>query len=104
MRTKLILLSPELKILAGERKRCSLLASKDLWSQFQCRQAVDGILFQLVNSTGVLLGMLQSAMTEETGDSLDVGTVIEDVHGEAMAGAMPADVFFDTGTFYPSLH
>ena len=35
MRPKLILLSPELKILAGEKKRCSLLASKNLWSQFQ---------------------------------------------------------------------
>lgn len=29
------------------------------------------------------LGMLKSAMTEEAGDSLNVSSVIEDVHGKA---------------------
>ena len=81
MRTRLIHLSPEKK-LAGEKKRCSLLASKDLWSQFQCRQAVDGILFQLVNGAGVFLGVLQTAMAEEAGNGLDVGPVVKDIHGE----------------------
>jgi hypothetical protein len=43
MQTKLILFSPELEMLAGERKKCFLMASKDLWSQFQWWKAVDGI-------------------------------------------------------------
>lgn len=43
-------------------------------------------------------------MAEETGNGLNVGSVVEDVHGEAMAGAMPADVLFDPSTLHPSLN
>ena len=46
----------------------------------ECWQAVDGILFQLVNGTGVFLGVFQTAMAEKTGNGLDVGTVVEDVY------------------------
>ena len=43
-------------------------------------------------------------MAEEAGNGLEVGSVVEDVHGEAVAGAMPADVLVDAGTIYPSLY
>ena len=43
-------------------------------------------------------------MAEEAGNGLDVSPVVEDVHGEAVVGAMPADVFFNTGTFHPSFY
>jgi len=42
-------------------------------------------------------------MAEEAGNGLDVGSVVEDVHGEAVAGTMPVDVLVDAGTFHPSL-
>ena len=42
-------------------------------------------------------------MAEKTGNGLDIGTVVEDIHGEGMASTMPTDVFVDAGTFYPSL-
>jgi hypothetical protein len=34
----------------------------------KCWQAVDGILFQLINGTGIFLGVLQTAMAEKAGD------------------------------------
>ena len=71
--------------------------------QVECWQAVDGILLQLINGTGVFLGVLQAAVAEEAGNGLDVGTVVEDVHGEGVASAVPTDVLVDTSTFYPSL-
>ena len=89
---------------AGERKNISsLFASKWIRLQVECWQAVDGILLQLINGTGVFFGVLQTAMTKEAGNGLDVGTIVEDVHGEGMASAMPADVLVDAGTFHPSL-
>ena len=87
---------------AGERKihlLFSLVNESMLY--VKCWQAVDGILFQLVNGTGVFLGMLQTAMAEKTGNGLDVGTVVEDVHGEGVASAMPTDVLVDAGTLHP---
>ena len=47
--------------------------------------------------------MLQTAVAEEAGNGLDVGTVVENVHGEGVASTMPTDVFVDAGTFNPSL-
>lgn len=64
---------------------------------------VDGILFQLVNGTCVFLGVLQPTVAEQAGNSLDIGTIVEDVHGKGVASTMPADVLVDTGTFHPSL-
>ena len=48
--------------------------------------------------------MLQTAVAEKAGNGLDVGTIVEDVHGEGMASAMPADVLVDAGTFHPPLN
>ena len=42
-------------------------------------------------------------MAEKAGNSLDVGTIVEDVHCEGVASAMPANVLVDAGTFHPSL-
>ena len=47
--------------------------------------------------------MLQSAVAEKAGNGLDAGSVIEDVHGKGVTGAMPADVLVNAGTFHPSL-
>ena len=47
--------------------------------------------------------MLQTAMTKEASNGLDVGTVVEDVHSKGVASTMPTDVFVDAGTFHSSL-
>ena len=64
--------------------------------QVECWQAVNGILFQLVNVTGVFLGVLQTAMAKKAGNGLDIGTIVEDVNSEGMAAHMPTDVFFSS--------
>ena len=68
----------------------------------QFRQAVDGILLQLIYGTSVFLDVLQAAMTKDAGDGLDVGAIVEEVDGAGMAGAMPADMLVDAGAFHPS--
>ena len=62
---------------------------------------VDGILFQLVNGTGVFLSMLQTAVAEKAGNSLDICTIVEDVHGEGVASAMPTNMLVNAGTLHP---
>lgn len=47
---------------------------------------------------GVLLGVLQSAITEETGDSLDVSRV-ENVHSKSVMRAVPAQLARDIFLF-----
>ena len=42
-------------------------------------------------------------MTKKAGNSLDICTIVEDVHGKGVASAMPTDVLVDAGTFHPSL-
>ena len=42
-------------------------------------------------------------MTEEAGDSLDVGTIIKDVDRKRMAGAVPGDMLVDAGRFNPAV-
>ena len=42
-------------------------------------------------------------MAKKAGNGLDIGTIVEDVNSEGMAGAMPTDVLVDAGTFNPSL-
>lgn len=70
----------------------------------QFRQAVDGILLQLVYGAGIFLNVLQSAMTKDAGDSLDVVAIVKEVHSARMAGTVPTDVLVDAGTFHPSFH
>lgn len=40
-------------------------------------------------------------MSEDAGYGLDVGTVAEEVGAAAVAGAVPGDVFLDTGASHP---
>ena len=89
---------------AGERKKYLLFSPvNESMLEVECRQAVDGILLQLVNDTGVFLSVLQAAMAEKAGNSLDVGTVVENVQGEGVASAVPADVLVNSGTLHPPL-
>ena len=66
----------------------------------QFRQAVDGVLLQLVYGAGIFLDVLQSAMTKDAGDSLDVVAIVEEVHSAGVAGAVPTDVLVDAGAFH----
>ena len=75
----------------------------ELCYRLNADKTVDSIPFQLVNGTGVFLGVLQTAMTKEAGNGFYVGTIVEEIHGEGMASAMSADVLVDAGTFNPSL-
>ena len=54
---------------------CFTSVSVKLHSAFS-HLTVDGILLQLVNGTGVFLGVLQSAMAEKAGNGFDIGTVV----------------------------
>ena len=47
--------------------------------------------------------MFQTAVAEKAGNSLDICTIVEDVHSKGVASAVPADVLVDAGTFNPSL-
>ena len=40
-------------------------------------------------------------MAKKAGNGLDIGTIVEDVNSEGMAGAMPTDVLVDAGTLHP---
>jgi hypothetical protein len=47
--------------------------------------------------------VLEAAVTEEAGDSFDVGTVIKDIDRKGMAGAVPGDMLFDASGFDPTV-
>ena len=40
-------------------------------------------------------------MAEQTGNGLDVGSIVEDVDSEGMAGTVPADMLVYAGTLHP---
>ncbi len=40
-------------------------------------------------------------MAEQTGNGLDVGSIVEDVDSEGMTGAVPADMLVYAGTLHP---
>ena len=44
--------------------------------------------------------MLQTAVAEKAGNSLDICTIVEDVHSKGVASTMPADVLVDAGTLH----
>lgn len=51
--------------------------------------------------SGVFFGMGETAVSEDAGDGLDVGTVAQQVCSATVTGAVPGDVFLDTGTGDP---
>ncbi len=72
----------------GKKKNSFLSLLFDISCLYvQFRQAVDGILLQLVFGAGIFLNVLQSAMTKDAGDSLDVVAIVEEVDGTGVAGA-----------------
>ena len=72
----------------GKKKNSFLSLLLDISCLYvQFRQAVDGILLQLVYGAGIFLNVLQSAMTKDAGDSLDVVAIVEEVDGTGVAGA-----------------
>ena len=42
-----------------------------------------------------------AAMAEKAGNSLDICTIVKDVHSKGVASTMPADVLVDAGTLHP---
>ena len=72
----------------GKKKNSFLSLLFDISCLYvQFRQAVDGILLQFVNGTGVFLDVLQAAVTKDAGDSLDVGAVVVEIDGAGVAGS-----------------
>ena len=59
-------------------------------------QTIYRLTFQFVHRPSIFLRVLQSAMPQKTCNGLDVGTIIQDIHGKAMASTMPTNVFTDT--------
>ena len=65
------------------------------------RERVDGGLFEGIDGAGVFLGVGEAAVSEDAGYGFDIGAVAEQVGAATVAGAMPGDVFLDTGTGDP---
>ena len=72
--------------------------------QLQFWQTIDCLRLQLIHRSSIFLGVFQSAISQQTCNGLDVGTIIEDIYRKAMASTMPTDTFVDTCTFYPSFY
>lgn len=62
---------------------------------------VDGSLFERIDGAGVFLGVGETAVAEDAGNGLDVGSVAEEVGAAAVTSAVPCDMFLDTGTGDP---
>ena len=45
--------------------------------QSNIRQEVDGFAFERIDGAGVFFGVLEAGMTDEQGNSFDVGSVVE---------------------------
>ena len=58
-------------------------------------------MFEGIDGAGVFLGVGESAVTEDAGNGLDVGTVAQQVRSATVAGAVPSDMFLDAGTGDP---
>ena len=72
----------------GKKKNSFLSLLFDISCLYvQFWQAVDGILLQFVYDAGVFLDVLQAAMTEDAGVSLDVGAVVVEIDGAGVAGS-----------------
>ena len=69
--------------------------------QFEWWHGIDCCLFEGIDSAGVFLGVSETAVAEDAGYGLDVGSVAQQVGSTAMTGAVPGDVFLDTGTGDP---
>ena len=50
-------------------------------------------LLQPVHFMGILLGALQSAMSQQTWKDLYVSSAAEDIHSKAVPNTMPTDMF-----------
>ena len=48
--------------------------------------------------------MLQTAVAEKAGNSLDICTIVEDVHSKGVTSTLPTDALVEAITFHPSLH
>lgn len=66
--------------------------------KFEWWHGVDGGLFEGVDGTGVFFGVGESAVSEDAGYGLDIGSVAQQVRSATMTGAVPGNVLFDTGT------
>lgn len=58
-------------------------------------------MFEGIDGAGVFLGVGEAAVSEYAGYGLDVGTVAQQVRSATVTGAVPGDVFLDTGTGDP---
>lgn len=64
-------------------------------------EGVDRILFETVNDAEVSLGHLYGGVSEEARHRFYISSFGEDVHREAVPGAMPCDFLLDACCFYP---
>lgn len=69
--------------------------------KFEWWHGVDGGLFEGIDGAGVFLGVGETAVSEDAGYGLDVGSVTQQVRSATVAGAVPGDVFLDAGAGHP---
>ena len=69
--------------------------------KFEWWHGVDGGLFEGIDGAGIFLGVGEATVSENAGDSLDVGSVAQQVRSAAMTCAVPGDVFLDAGAGHP---
>lgn len=75
-----------------------------LYPQPQLRQTINRLLFQFIHSAGIFFRMLQPAMSQQTGNGLNVCAVVQNIHGKGMSSAMPTDMLVYSGAFHPTPH
>ena len=69
--------------------------------KFQWWHRVDGGLFEGIDGTGIFLGVSETAVSEDAGYGLDVGSIAQQVCSATVASAVPGDMFLDACTGDP---
>lgn len=69
--------------------------------KFEWWHGVDGGLFEGIDGACVFLGVGETAVSENAGNGLDVGSVAQQVRSATVTGAVPSDMFLDTGACDP---
>lgn len=58
-------------------------------------------MFEGIDGASVFLGVGEATVSEDAGYGLDVGTVAQQICSATVAGAVPSDMFLDTGASHP---
>ena len=58
-------------------------------------------MFERIDGASIFLSVGETAVSEDAGDGLDVGTVAQRVRSATVTGTVPGDVLLDAGASHP---